>query len=521
MNFRKDINGLRAIAVIAVVLFHFSPSTLPGGFAGVDVFFVISGFLMTGIIFRGFENNNFSLLSFYISRINRIIPALAALCITLLLFGWFYLNPIDYKALSKHAAGSISFISNILYWSEAGYFDATSQEKWLLHTWSLSIEWQFYMFYPLLLIFFNKLIPQKNLKYIVISTMLISFILSVLYSYKSPSASYYLLPTRAWEMLLGGTVYLFPIRLNKTSSLIYESLGIALIIFSYFLTSSSTLWPGYMALFPTLGAAFIILSKNNSILTNNSFCQKIGKWSYSIYLWHWPLAVVNYNYSLNIYYMCVSIILSFLLGYISYTYIEGLKFKRITKWLHLYKIIPIYFVLVIFTIGSIVFLQDGVNNNIRRGANTAQSKFLNLYATQHRNLDDAYWLKCNTYTSLNKHKTYDTAPECTDNKGNNGIFLWGDSHAEALSLGLRTVLKSQNIDFYQKTSAGCHASLEKTNKQTGIFKKACDHSNLVALTSIEAIKPDIVIIAQANQHDQTDWNAISEKLIHLVLSIYC
>jgi peptidoglycan/LPS O-acetylase OafA/YrhL len=125
VQFRKDINGLRAIAVIAVVLFHFNPSWMPGGFAGVDVFFVISGFLMTGIIFSSLEQEKFSILKFYVARANRIIPALAVLCLVLLIFGWFYLTPLDYKALGKHAGGSISFISNIIFWNESGYFDVS------------------------------------------------------------------------------------------------------------------------------------------------------------------------------------------------------------------------------------------------------------------------------------------------------------------------------------------------------------------------------------------------------------
>lgn len=124
---------------------------MPGGFVGVDVFFVISGFLMTRIIFRGIEQDNFSILKFYVARANRIIPALAVLCVVLLVFGWFYINPLDYKSLGKHIGSSIGFLSNIIYWSESGYFDAASHEKWLLHTWSFSAEWQFYIMQPYLL----------------------------------------------------------------------------------------------------------------------------------------------------------------------------------------------------------------------------------------------------------------------------------------------------------------------------------------------------------------------------------
>ncbi|RXU20280.1 acyltransferase family protein, partial [Pseudomonas syringae] len=139
MDFRKDINGLRAIAVIAVLLFHFHPDWLPGGFAGVDVFFVISGYLITGIILRGLRSGKFRLAAFYRSRAKRIVPALAVLCFALLLLGWFALLPLDYSALGTHVASSLGFVSNFVYWREAGYFTASAHEKWLLHTWSLSV----------------------------------------------------------------------------------------------------------------------------------------------------------------------------------------------------------------------------------------------------------------------------------------------------------------------------------------------------------------------------------------------
>ncbi len=157
MNFRKDINGLRAIAVIAVVIFHFYPSLLTGGFAGVDVFFVISGFLMTGIIFRGLNKNNFSILEFYISRANRIIPPLAILCLALLIFGYFFTTTWDYKTVGRDVSTSMLFISNFMFSMRGGYFDTT--DNFLLHTWSLSVEWQFYIIYPVLIVLFNKFFP--------------------------------------------------------------------------------------------------------------------------------------------------------------------------------------------------------------------------------------------------------------------------------------------------------------------------------------------------------------------------
>ncbi|MFT6212948.1 MAG: peptidoglycan/LPS O-acetylase OafA/YrhL, partial [Alphaproteobacteria bacterium] len=323
MQFRKDINGLRAIAVIAVVLFHFNASWISGGFAGVDVFFVISGFLMTGIIFRGIEQGNFSILKFYVARANRIIPALAALCLALFIWGWFYLTPYDYKALGKHIASSMFFLSNIAYWKEAGYFDAASHEKWLLHSWSLSAEWQFYIIYPLILVGIRKFMSVKALKLMVLLGVILGFMLCVVVTYKAPNPAYYLLPTRAWEMMIGGVAYLYPFAIAEKRKKFLEWSGLLLIIASYFLISKENPWPGYLAFFPVLGSFFIIQAgRNNSFVTGNFIFQKLGAWSYSIYLWHWPLVVAIYYFSLNDVFIYIGIALSILLGFLSNRYIE-------------------------------------------------------------------------------------------------------------------------------------------------------------------------------------------------------
>ena len=505
--------------MIAVVLFHFNPTWLSGGFAGVDVFFVISGFLMTGIISRGIEQDNFSILKFYVARANRIIPALAVLCMALLVFGWFYLTPLDYKTLGKHAAGSIGFLSNVLYWRESGYFDASSLEKWLLHTWSLSVEWQFYIIYPLILISVRKLFSVQAIKPVVLIGTVLSFILCVYATYQWPTAAYYLLPTRAWEMMIGGIAYLYPIISSNRQKRLIELTGVILIIGSYFTVSAETFWPGYIALFPVLGSFLIIIAqRNDSLITGNIVFQKIGLWSYSIYLWHWPLVVAIYSFSLDARYVYFGMFLSVLLGFLSHKYIEQFRFSSYSKWKELYRVKPIYISAGVIGFSILLYLSGGANTDLRSGAASDQAKFLNEYALQHKNLDEAYWLKCNTYTSLNDNDTYETDPVCVSKNGDGGVFLWGDSHAEALSLGLRTLLKSHDIPFYQKTSAGCQASLNDTTRQKGIFKKACDSSNKLALESIAKIKPTIVVIAQANSHEQTDWSEINKSLLSLGVS---
>jgi peptidoglycan/LPS O-acetylase OafA/YrhL len=288
MIFRFDINGLRAIAVIAVVLFHFNPELMPGGFAGVDVFFVISGFLMTGIIFNGLEDHSFSIIRFYMARANRIIPSLSIVCLILLLFGWFFLPPLEFQALTKHIASSITFSSNIIYWRESGYFDVASNSKWLLHTWSLSAEWQFYLIYPLILIALKRFTSTGNIKHLILLGTIVTFIGCIYATQRWPNMSYYLLPTRAWEMMFGGLAFLYPLKsLHKNSKVIVEYLGMFLILASYIFISKESAWPGYLAFIPVFGAFLILLTnRQDSIITNNRIFQYIGKWSYSIYLWH-------------------------------------------------------------------------------------------------------------------------------------------------------------------------------------------------------------------------------------------
>lgn len=270
-KFRYDINGLRAYAVVTVVLFHFGILGFSGGFIGVDVFFVISGFLMTSIVVKGVENNKFSLLQFYLSRAIRIIPALFVLCITLLLLGWFLLLPLDYQNLSKHVISSINFFSNINYYLESGYFDTSSHNKALLHTWSLSVEWQFYLLFPIAVPLISKI--NSSRKFLIVSFSLatiISLIFSIFITNRSPSAGFFLLPTRAWEMLAGGLIFFAATHTINSQKLrnILEVSGFGLITLSIYLFSSSTAWPSFNALIPVIGAMLILFANNqNSIFT--------------------------------------------------------------------------------------------------------------------------------------------------------------------------------------------------------------------------------------------------------------
>jgi peptidoglycan/LPS O-acetylase OafA/YrhL len=331
MDFRKDINGLRAIAVVAVVLFHFGISNMKGGFVGVDIFFVISGFLMTGIIFNKVDRGNFSLIGFYLDRGRRIIPALAFLCFVLLVAGWYLLAPSQYRMLGKHVGGSLVFITNIIFWLESGYFDQASHEKWLLHTWSLSAEWQFYIVYPLIILLLRKWLVTSQARWGLFFFAAFSFLISIYTSGRWPNAAFYLLSARAWEMLAGGLVYLFPVALKDRTGTMLELSGIGLIAFSVMYASAEDIWPGWLASMPVLGAVLVIMSKRSeSLLTCNPIAQFIGKTSYSIYLWHWPLVVAlnDFGGADQALWVMAAIAASIVLGYLSYFFIEGFAGRK-------------------------------------------------------------------------------------------------------------------------------------------------------------------------------------------------
>lgn len=292
MNFRYDINGLRAVAVLAVIAFHYNKSWLPGGFVGVDIFFVISGFLMTGIVFNGMNKGTFSLLEFYLDRAKRILPALAAMCFTLALFANLFVIPKDFLELARHTIGSLTFISNIIYSNEVSYFNAGADEKWLLHTWSLSVEWQFYIIYPVILLLAKRALSLSFAKALVIAGTVVGFAYCVYVSQTNADDAFFLLPARAWEMCLGGVAFLYPLNMQGFKQKTTATLGWAAILSACLFFNDSLLWPGYYALLPVLGT-FLVIQANvqNFKLDDNRLTQTIGKTSYSLYLWHWPIIV--------------------------------------------------------------------------------------------------------------------------------------------------------------------------------------------------------------------------------------
>ena len=352
--YRVDIDGLRGLAVLLVVLFHLDVLLVSGGFVGVDVFFVISGFLMTSIIVNNINNNKFSLFNFYLARFRRIVPPLLVLCLVLAVFGWFFFPPQYFESLHKHIAGSISFISNILYMRESGYFDSGVQEKWLLHTWSLSIEWQFYLLYPIFIGIVLKLFSRSRLAVAINTLLLISLLYCGYLSLSDDTSGYFMLSARAWEMLLGSWAVLYKPRRPYPAYV-----GWLLVLSSALVINKDYVWPSLVTLLPTLGA-LIILWANQSNRVNDSYVvQKIGLYSYSIYLWHWPVVVLFYKLNLSTpLWLFVGIALSLLLGGFSYHTVEQIRF---TKNIHSAKRLllqckPLWIMLIL--VGTTKFIAE-------------------------------------------------------------------------------------------------------------------------------------------------------------------
>jgi peptidoglycan/LPS O-acetylase OafA/YrhL len=321
--YKDHIDGLRGIAILLVVIFHFFPDKLPAGFIGVDIFFVISGYLMTAIITTEIQSNRFNLVCFYKRRIKRLFPSILFTLLLCLLFGYFFLNASEYKELSKETVGALTFVSNFVFLNESGYFNQDSLQKPLLHFWSLGIEEQFYLIWPLVIFLISKY--KKNYLYSFIVIFTASFLCNLFFFFKGhTNLDFYSPFTRIWELVFGGII---ASSVNtKSFKNLFSYAGFLLLLLSLILINNSEQYPGYFALLPIFSSGFLINSNPNNFLISlflrNKLIKWLGKISYPFYLVHWPIIVfyhsINGQIEKNLRFplLLISLILAYVLHFI-------------------------------------------------------------------------------------------------------------------------------------------------------------------------------------------------------------
>jgi len=463
-NYRLDIDGLRALAVLSVVLFHAFPEWIHGGFIGVDIFFVISGYLISSIIYKGLNDGSFSFADFYVRRIKRIFPALILVLISCLIFGWFSLLSDEYKQLGKHAFGASIFINNFMFWAESGYFDNNASAKPLLHLWSLSIEEQFYLLWPLLLFGIYKLKAYlgKALLSLTIGFTLLHFYIF----HPDRVAAFYAPYARFFELLIGAYIAYHHLQpkhkpvhpLLKRFKSIQSFVGLGLILIGIQIITKESHFPGWYALlFPALGTALIIDSPQGSLVNRYLLSTKVVVWvgliSYPLYLWHWPLLSFGFIVGSQAPLLGVRIALvalAFLLATLTYYFIEKpIRFGN-PKTSKQKTFLLILCMVAIGISGGAIYEKNGfVKRNaatpiIKHGGDTGHLIF-HQYPYQH------FYL-CSPQHIQDEALRWDGAIRCFQSKKNQpiDIAIIGDSHAEHLFIGLAEAIPSKNIVYYTR-----------------------------------------------------------------------
>lgn len=454
-KYRPDIDGLRAVAVLAVVAFHAAPGRLPGGFIGVDIFFVISGYLISSILLNSLNKGSFSIVEFYKRRVRRIFPALFVVLLASAIAGWFFLLPSEYQQLGKHIAAGTAFVSNFALWNESGYFDISAMFKPLLHLWSLGIEEQFYIFWPIMLWFaYRRKWPMPSSIAII---AVASFALNI-YMTKSDAASAFYLPLpRFWELLVGALLACTP-QISKIAgtakvSNLSSAFGMAFILAGFFLISEMSAFPGWWAALPVAGSAMLIAAGPNALLNkwllSNRAMVWIGLISYPLYLWHWPILSflrILEGQEIMQYKRVIAVLVAFILAWLTYWLIE----KPVRKSANSKSIVMVLLLLMasVGIFGVTAYSTGGFKNmasampKVANAGDIGQAEFF------------AY-IKDGFYPCTPKAIWNEVAPElggvrCYQSKPSDlkTLAIIGDSHAEHLFIGVAESLPLDNVVFY-------------------------------------------------------------------------
>jgi peptidoglycan/LPS O-acetylase OafA/YrhL len=500
-DYRPDIDGLRAVAVGGVVAYHAFPGLAPGGFVGVDVFFVISGFLISGIIVRDIETSSFSLAEFYGRRIRRIVPALLIVLTTTWTIAWFILMSDDYAVLGWHLSAASVFLSNLVLGLETGYFDRAVEYKPLLHLWSLAVEEQFYLIWPISIYTIWSL--RLYTTPILASIVLLSFGLNVVTVSQQPIWDFYSLPTRLWELALGAVLVSLPAMLaSRNARQAIAIIGFGLILVAIFKLKGTVDYPGWSALTPTIGTALLLIAGSDSWINRQILSSRsvvlIGLISYPLYLWHWPLLSFA-RYALvkepapSIKAAIVALAVS--MAWITYQFVEkpirfGLRSN--SNWR---RFAPIALITLLCCIGAV-----GLITREERGFTSRFPEPVRYLANYTYDPQKAYRGSRCLLSALQDER--DFSSDCTGRASTNGtgplVFLWGDSHAAHLYPGLARIQSRAGFALAQFTASACPPILDHEVKHIYLDAKQvqfCQEINDLAVHKIEELKPKALVLA--------------------------
>ncbi|HAW8443934.1 TPA: acyltransferase [Escherichia coli] len=491
INYRADIDGLRAIAVVSVLIYHAFPNSLTGGFVGVDIFFVISGYLISGLIIKQINYGSFSFSDFYARRIKRIFPALVLMLIATTVAGYYIMMPSDFATLGQHVIASSLSFQNLLLLNESGYFDSSSELKPLLHIWSLGVEEQFYLVWPFALIAIYRF-SKKPYIWIALVTA-ISFVACVIETKSNPSWAFYAPWFRLWELSTGALVYVVSAQAKPVyggKSDIISMIAFTAIAYSVFNFHSDSNFPGVKSAIPVIGSALLIGFCGSSYLSKLFLSDKrmvyIGKISYPMYIWHWPILSFYFYMSpeltgLQDSLARVSILLvSVALSSLTYHFVEtkirnskGHKSSAIVGTLCATTII-------ITTTGFVSYRNEGFPDRFGNGLAMLSSP-IKFEWEKHVRGD-----KCHIMGDEDILKLSDQREDNCVSSSKHSVVLWGDSHAGASYPGVEFVAKSKGYEVTQITGA----------KRGPLFNvnKYVDEQSRQAIEIIAKTKPSYVIL---------------------------
>jgi peptidoglycan/LPS O-acetylase OafA/YrhL len=481
-RYRPDIDGLRAVAVMLVMNFHAFPEALPGGFIGVDIFFVISGFLITGIIVRELDQRRFSLQAFYFRRIRRIFPALIVVLGATLVLGWLWMLPAAYAQLSADVVASAAFFANFALLLQSGYFDIESAKKPLLHLWSLGIEEQFYLAWPLILMLAARL--RLNILATAAALGVASFVLNVALIGSDPVATFYLPFTRAFELLAGAVLACCWSQFSQANaaSNLRAFAGAALIAAAAIVLDTKSAFPGWWAALPVAGSVFLLSSPaawGCRHLLANPLLVWVGRISYPLYLWHWPLlvfyAIIKFE-PLTPLDRELILGLSVVLAWLTYQLVESpIRFGRPTPR----KIAALSTAMVLIAVSGGIVVQG-------RGFGFRLPPEIREMADVRT--DSSTWRFHQCLLDLSHETSF--ADDCVDRNRRPLILVWGDSTAGALLPGLREAQQRRAFGIAQFTSSSCVPALNTDMPDA----PNCRAINDRVLSLARELRPEIVLL---------------------------